>query len=367
MLDQLGYASWGDAGGDLEQRGVLRHDSSAAQRGLNLFKSDPRHEAHLMDMQGTIRHTWTQPGPSERAWHHVEMTAAGELLGIVKTECVEKLDWSSNLLWRTPIPAHHDLAIDPVGRILVLTETVHEIQRGGETFPIVDNGIAVLSPEGEVLRELQLSSSFADRIRPEQIEEIHRFAADRPDRVNRKAELLDVFHANTIELLERDLPGVGSAGDVLVCLRSLDLVAVLALARNEIVWSWGEGLLDRPHQPSILANGHVLVFDNGTRRGWSRVLELDPTQKRIVWEYHGDPPESFFSDNRGGCEELANGNLLVVESEKGRAFELTRAGEIVWEFLNPDVDPEKEQRAAIYRMTRIPPSFAEGLPWDEGR
>lgn len=364
LLEQLGYAAWGDDGGDLEQRGVVKHSAAAPQHGLNLYKSDPQHAAHLMDMQGVIRHTWTQPDPAARPWHHIELTEKGELLGIVKTECVEKLDWDSHVLWRAKVSAHHDLAIDGQGQILVLTETVHEIQRGAETFPIVDDGIATLSSAGEVLREVQLSSFFADRIRPEQVAEIRRFAAEKPDRVGRKAELLDVFHANTVEAIERELPGIAAPGDVLVCIRNLDLVAVLDLARNMVVWSWGEGVLDRPHQSSWLANGHLLVFDNGLRRGWSRVVELDPAAKEIVWEYHGDPPESFFSDNRGGCEELPGGDLLVVESEKGRALELTRAGEIVWEFLNPDVDLEKRQRAAIYRMVRISPSVAAKLPWD---
>jgi hypothetical protein len=32
---------------------------------------------------------------------------------------------------------------------------------------------------------------------------------------------------------------------------------------------------------------------------------------------------------------LPNGNVLITESDGGRLFEVTRAGEIVWNFVNP--------------------------------
>ena len=44
----------------------------------------------------------------------------------------------------------------------------------------------------------------------------------------------------------------------------------------------------------------------------------------------------FFSAVQGAAQALPNGNVLVTESTKGRVFEVTRDGEIVWEFWNPD-------------------------------
>ena len=64
----------------------------------------------------------------------------------------------------------------------------------------------------------------------------------------------------------------------------------------------------------------------------------------------------------GAVQALPNGSLLVTESNKGRIFELTRGGEKVWEFLNPDIDTEKNTRGAIYRMTRIDAEIAAQLP-----
>ena len=101
-------------------------------------------------------------------------------------------------------------------------------------------------------------------------------------------------------------------------------------------------------------DGHLLVFDNGAFRGWSRVLEIDPVSGRVVREYSGDPPRSLFSKTRGSAQRLPNGNLLVTESDRGRAVEITPKGEAVWEFFNPERDESEKRRRPIYRMTRLP-------------
>ena len=43
------------------------------------------------------------------------------------------------------------------------------------------------------------------------------------------------------------------------------------------------------HAPTPLPNGNLLIFDNGTLRGYSRVIELNPLTEEIAWEYDGKP------------------------------------------------------------------------------
>ena len=90
------------------------------------------------------------------------------------------------------------------------------------------------------------------------------------------------------------------------------------------------------------------------------MIELDPLSGEIVWEYRADPTEDFFTNSRGGSERLANGNVLVTESNSGRVFEVTREGELVWEFLNPDV--AHNARGTIYRLHRLTPEELASLP-----
>ena len=84
----------------------------------------------------------------------------------------------------------------------------------------------------------------------------------------------------------------------------------------------------------------------------SRVIELNPVTERIEWEYKADPPTSFYSVDRGSAQRLPNGNTLISQSNKGRVFEVTRDGQVVWEYFGP-LNKEKNLRACIYRMTRI--------------
>jgi hypothetical protein len=96
--------------------------------------------------------------------------------------------------------------------------------------------------------------------------------------------------------------------------------------------------------------GHVLVFNNGdmTQRPYSTVVELalplnedssysitgdqayGPTE--LAWEYNPEPPERFFSFFISGAQRLENGNTLVNQGAGAKLREVTRSGEIVWEY-----------------------------------
>jgi hypothetical protein len=58
---------------------------------------------------------------------------------------------------------------------------------------------------------------------------------------------------------------------------------------------------------------------------------------------------------------LPNGNVLVTESDNGRAFELSGDGEIVWEFYNPHRAGDRgEYVATLFEVVRLPPDFPTG-------
>ena len=79
----------------------------------------------------------------------------------------------------------------------------------------------------------------------------------------------------------------------------------------------------------FLDNGNILVFNNGNSS--SSVQEINLSTQSIVWEY----AEGFFSDHISGAQRLENGNTIVCSGVEGEFFEVTPAGEIVWEYNNP--------------------------------
>ncbi len=131
------------------------------------------------------------------------------------------------------------------------------------------------------------------------------------------------------------------------------MIGIIDGEKWNLKWSWGPGILDRPHAPSLLDNGRILIFDNGPHRGYSRLLEMDPLSGKITWEYKSAPPERFFTEWRGFAQRLPNGNTLITESDTGRVFEITPDKKIVWEFYCAEIDPKDQERSAIYRMTSL--------------
>jgi hypothetical protein len=81
-----------------------------------------------------------------------------------------------------------------------------------------------------------------------------------------------------------------------------------------------------------------LIFDNylvqGTSHG-SGVVEFNPITRQAPWMYIGDGAKRLRSDIRAGQQALPGGNVLITESDQGRILEVTRKGEIVWEYINP--------------------------------
>jgi hypothetical protein len=110
----------------------------------------------------------------------------------------------------------------------------------------------------------------------------------------------------------------------------------------------------------VLDDGHILVFDNGLARGWSRVLEMDPLSGEIVWKCEGNLSSRFLTEGRGSSQRLPNGNTLIANSNWGDAFAGTQEGEEVWHFWNPWLDDEGH-RQVIIRMIRYDATDVEPL------
>src|SRR5699024_4095916 len=130
------------------------------------------------------------------------------------------------------------------------------------------------------------------------------------------------------------------------------LIVVVDLLGPRVRWWWGPGTLSGQHQPSMLPNGHVLVFDNGRSQGRSRVLKCDPPTGDIVWQYEADPPETFFTELAGGGEAVNEDRVLVTDAQAGRAFEVDRDGHIVWEMhVILPATSARRSRASVYRVS----------------
>ncbi|MFP3943390.1 MAG: arylsulfotransferase family protein [Alphaproteobacteria bacterium] len=272
----------------------------------------PGGEALLM-VYGAGRH-WEQP------------------LGLIR------VDRDSNILWRHyDASLHHDFDIAPDGRIAVLAREVRTSQQKGLEYlptPYMDDLVVILSPSGEVLQRLSLFEALRDSGFS------LRGMRDGILGLGHEDYQGDFLHANNVDFITpeqaRNFPH-GEAGDLLISLRNPHAIGVLNRERRAFTWLT-RGPWIAQHDPDILANGNILLFDN--LGGWepagrSRILEVDPESLGITWRYEGTPEQPFQSVIRGSQQRLANGNTLITESSAGRVFEVDPAGRIVWDLRSP--------------------------------
>lgn len=333
----------------------------AVQPGLNLYTSGHASEAILMDADGAVLHRWGYPlerlhpeyyeEGAERSdqirkleyFRRARLLPSGELLAIFEGLGLIKLSPTSKLVWSYRGGAHHDLDLAPDGSIWVLDREGKLLPRIDPDNGVLEDFITVLSPDGTPRRKISILEAFERSDYAPLLERI-------PDRA-------DILHTNTLEILDGRLAGrdpAFRAGNVLLSVLELDTVAVLDPDTETIVWAL-TGLWRKQHQPTIVGDGRMLVFDNrGPGEDRSRVLELDPFTQRISWRYE----EDLFSKTLGSCQRLANGNTLITESENGRALEVAPDGRIVWEFRTPHrAGEEGELVAALFEMERLPEDF----------
>lgn len=358
QLRALGYAGYADATVDPDVGPVVFLDASRSEPGYNLFSNRMLSSAQIMDAEGRILHTWSRP--KHRHWSNCELLPGGDLLVLGSRFAAEsegsferyimRLDWDGELLWKVDMEAHHDVELGPDGRLATLTMGSRRIPVVNPEVDVRDNGVAILSGDGDVLAEYSLFDMLAAN------PDVFRFQAV-GEMVLQGKPVIDLLHANSVEYVranahEQRHP-LYRPGTLIVSFRHQDTIAAFDLERESVVWAWGQDDISGPHDATMLENGHILLFDNGLEREWSRVLEIEPIEGRIVWEYRAPNPKDFYTASRGSNQRLANGNTLVANSDSGEAFEVTPEGEIVWRFLNPNAG-EGGKRATIVRMRRYP-------------
>ena len=324
--------------------GLIHYNPQQAYRGYTLVTNLNGQESRLIDMKGRICHRWRsdrgisysyllpngnlllRTGPAGQEVSFMQHPAT-ELLprgGRTVSGAILELDWDGNVVWEYRYPLlHHDFERLPNDNTLVLAwelipeEIARQVKGGhddGEGRGMLGDVVREVTPSGDVVYEWT-SWDHLD------------FDEDRICFLEGREEWT---HQNALN--------VTSDGDLLVSFRQTDTVGIVDKASGEFRWKWGRGNISHQHHPTMLANGNVLLFDNGPhKRGFthSRVIEVDPGTSEVAWEYRGDPPISFYSYHISGAERLPNGNTLICEGAPGRIFEVTPSGEIVWEYINP--------------------------------
>jgi hypothetical protein len=379
QLRSVPYTSVTSEKVDPRVSGVTIYGPELVYDGYNLYWCELCPDVMLMDMKGEVVHHWKIPDDADGKGHHVIMLPNGDVVALTKsTKSLVRFDWDSNPVWQKRLECHHDLVLSPDSTLYVIVDETYLYRDILVKFPAIVELTLDGEETGKWSARLHLDEikqafdkrSFLDTIMDSLLAR-KPWAEVREDiksRVEASAQqdgsiVFDYFHMNTINVLpETPIGEVDDrfrAGNLLLCFKHVNQIAVLDRDTKEILWVWGEGVLQWPHHPTMLESGNILIFDNGIWRRSSTILELNPVTEAVEWEYTGNPPESFYSYSRGSAQRLPNGNTLICEADLGRAFEITADGRIVWEWLNPLV--HQDSRGQVYRMERLSPEIVRPL------
>ena len=373
---------------------------------------------HLIDMDGHEVHRWPHVGlpgevidpkliGGERGHVFLQLSNGPDKRGgILSNATVGELDWSGHTVWewghRAPggvARQNHDWARLANGDTLLLVAIPHSVKGLGNKV-IGDQGVYEVSPAGDIVWKWIAGDHLTE------------FGISRSGMRYLKTRIartpVDVW--GYLEINDMQVLGPNKwydAGDkrfapenLILDSRKGNFVIIISKSTGNVVWRLGPNFpgdqfvadsrirnrtIPRPvdqisgqHDAHLIPEGlpgagDLLLFDDQGGAGFppvalgvyagSRVLEINPLKKQIVWQYTGEssgrPPWTFFSSFVSSARRLPNGNTLIDEGMDGRLFQVTPTGNIVWEYVNPYPGtlgdaPEQITNSMVFRAQPVP-------------
>lgn len=385
--------------------GLTVYDRERACPGYTLLTPFHSPIVYLLDMNGEVVHLWFVPQTI-----HAKYVGGGNILVTSLSKSVEawvyelegednfkgvwlsEFDWYGDLAWRyrlsgdpdDPHGARETIGWDPAYRVILAHHDFQRLANGNTMMlcsarvtdksisdhELIDDYFLEVDPEGRPAwiwhsREHYDEFTYGDETR-KLIREAPGF--------HMGLGKGDYQHTNTLEILPENELGKKDdrfrQGNILSCQRNCNTIYVVDRKSGKVVWDWGREHLVGPHHPNMLPSGNIVVYDNGGQGGYprrtrifSRLVELNPATGEIAWIYMHEPRKyyhhKFFSFSWGSVQRLANGNTLSLDCNRGRLFEVTPKGEIVWEYVNAFMGKMQWGKSirletGVYRVYRIP-------------
>ena len=304
---------------------------------------------------------------------------------------IQEFDWDGKLLWDFAYNRdrllHHDVTVLPNGNLVAIAwerKTAEEARRAGRR----DGFIPTAGVWPDMLIEFEPQRPKGARI----VWEWHSWdhavasseAAAHPEKLDVNGDLIgaseapnnppsDIFHTNSVAYnpqLDQIIVSVPRFNEIWV----IDHGTTTRQAAGgtggrsgkggDLLYRWGnpqtygrgsaaDQLFGFEHDARWIAKGlpgagHMSVFSNrtpGAGGAYTKVYEFVPPvdgnghytlpakgpygPAEPVWTYSAAGFEATYIS---GAQRLANGNTLITSGPQGRFFEVTPAGEIVWEY-----------------------------------
>ena len=342
-------------------RNIPVYDSDAAYAGPSLITALLREKKtmyiNIIDMEGNLLQEWNidwheiwpkvthipksdpklSQGHPNTHIHGAELLDNGDVVFNFEHLGMVRVDVCGNVVWRLPYRTHHSIYKDENDTLWVSGQINHESELPefpNHDPPFIEPTVIQVNLDGELLKEI----SVLDLLVENNLQGLlYMSTIDNTDtQVNG-----DTLHLNDVETFPSYLDeGVFKTGDIMISLRNINTVLVF---RNEdrVITYLSIGEFVRQHDPDFLDGYRISVFDNQniapSSYGYqSRIIIKSFLDNQSSIYFTGDEEMPFYTNIMGKHQWLPNGNLLITESQRGRAFEIDPQGRIVWEFVMGD-------------------------------
>jgi hypothetical protein len=300
--------------------------------------------------------------------HGIALLPDGDLVFNLDLLGMVRVGLCGNVVWRLPYQTHHALHVDETGHIWTAGQKrIKERSPSlpGYQPPFVEFTVLKVTPGGDIVREI----SIFDVLIKNQLHGLLYLLPKETWSTTWAVEVGgDTLHLNDVEIFPSHLqPGVFDAGDVLISLRNINAVMVFDPETLYIKYL-SIGKVVRQHDPDFVDGDHISILDNNnvepeSQSPQSRIVALSARHDQTEVIYAGSDEQPFYTAIMGRHQWLPNGNLLITESLKGRAFEIDPEGRLVWEYFHM---VDKGRLALLTEAHRLPALFTRSF-FEEGR
>jgi len=217
-------------------------------------------------------------------------------------------------------PLHHEVVKDNQNHIVALTKEIipYDLSRfGGDKLDtLTTDGIIVLSKNGEKLWHWSFKSVLDTmKYSDEDIFQIRN----------------DWAHANAL-FVDKD-------GHYLISWRDLDQVWKINSQTGEIIWKYGEGIIQdenlkfhKQHSIHLNLDGDYMIFDNGPNKvTWSsRAFIFNRIGNSFGNTFTINLPDSVFSNKQGSVYQFSKDRFLFSNTRTNTLYVTNKQGDVLW-------------------------------------
>lgn len=319
----------------------------------------------LYDHAGDLKHSWVmnyweydEDGPSNgtEAPHGFKLLADGSILvNHDRGDILTRIDSCGKAVWTKEGVFHHSIEEAEDG-------TYWTWEAKDTAYSHYQYLINFDARDGSTIKRIGLVEDVIANLPPGSPEFLIRPDFPFDNKLVQAGSSRDLFHPNDVEpLFSKDAENFQDfvAGDLLISLRNLNMVAVLSSEDYTVKWAaYGPWRLQ--HDPDFTSDGKISVYNNNSRLKRSEVYRIDPTSGDIENPFR-DGELRFYSYAMGKHQLLPDGGTLVVVPGEGRILVVDAIGDLVLEINNLASD-EAKFNAHVSNGLWLPEDYFDTLP-----